>query len=135
MNTRRLAKVNQAVRQVVSMTILKELRDPRVHDVTVLGVQVAPDLRSASVAVSVMGDAGEQALALQGLRSARGFLQARIADELNLQYTPVLDFKLDDAVKQSIAVSRLLREIDDAGPQPDAGDEFEPDEQASPAGD
>jgi len=113
MSTRRTAKIAQAVRHVVSNAVLFELRDPRIQNVTVIGVDVAPDLRSAKVRVSVMGDDKAQRRALQGLSSAHGFLQALIADELQLRYTPVLSFELDEGVKNSIAVSRLLRALDE----------------------
>jgi ribosome-binding factor A len=111
MSSRRTAKVAEAIREVVSTTILFELRDPRVRHVTVLGVEVPADLRSAKVAVSVMGTEAEQKLCLQGLQSSRGFLQRRIADRLDLRYTPVLSFVLDDGVKKSIEASRILREL------------------------
>lgn len=111
MNTRRTAKVAAAVRQVVSSVILFELRDPRVRNVTVLRTEVAEDLRTAKVYVSVMGDDTEQRLALHGLNSARGFIQSKIADELQLRLTPVLSFVLDQGVKKSIEVSRALRAL------------------------
>lgn len=111
MSQRRIAKVAQALRQVVSTAILMELRDPRVKRVTVLNVEVPPDLRSAKVYVSVLGDDSAARLSLKGLESARGFLQKRIADELDLRWTPILTFVLDDGVKKSIEASRLLREV------------------------
>lgn len=111
MNTRRTAKVAAAVRQVVSSVILFELRDPRVKNVTVLRIEVAEDLRTAKVFVSVMGDETEQRLAVHGLNSARGFIQSKIADELQLRLTPVLTFVLDQGVKKSIEVSRTLRAV------------------------
>lgn len=115
MSSRRLAKVAAGIRQVVSTSILFELRDPRVTNVTVLGVDVAPDFRSAKVRVSIMGDEKQQRLALKGLQSSCGFLQARIAEELDLRYTPVLTIALDDGVKKSIAVALALRELEAAG--------------------
>lgn len=111
MSTRRTAKVAEAIREVVSSTILFELRDPRVQNVTVLRTEVPSDLRSAKVYVSVLGDETEQQLCLHGLTSSRGFLQRKIADKLDLRYTPVLTFVLDDGVKKSIEASRILREI------------------------
>ncbi len=111
MNTRRTAKIAAAVRQVVSSVILFELRDPRVKNVTVLRTEVAEDLRTAKVFVSVMGDETEQRLAVHGLNSARGFIQSKIADELQLRLTPVLTFVLDQGVKKSIEVSRTLRAV------------------------
>lgn len=113
MSTRRIAKVGQAIREVVSTAVLTEIRDPRVRDVTVISVDVAADMRSAKVHVSVMGESQQQALSMQGLRSARGFLQGRIAEQLDLRYTPVLTFILDQGVKKSIATSRLLRQLED----------------------
>ena len=110
MSTRRNAKIAQAIRQVVSTVILLELRDPRIQHVTVLGTEVAEDLRSAKVFVSVLGTDGAQRLALHGLNAARGFIQSRIADELKLRQTPILEFALDQGVKRSIEVSKMLRE-------------------------
>ena len=111
MKTHRLARVAEAIREVASQTILFELRDPRVKNVTVTGVEVSSDLRSAKVYVSIMGDERTQRLSMQGLSSARGFLQAKIADRVQTRYTPILHFQLDMGVKRSIEASRLLREV------------------------
>ena len=67
MSSRRVQKVAQAVREVVSMAILTELKDPRVRDVTVTYVEVSGDLRNAKVHVSVMGDEAAQQLSVRGL--------------------------------------------------------------------
>jgi len=93
------------------MAILTELRDPRVRDVTVTHVEVAPDMRSAKVHVSIMGNESRQNLSLAGLRNAAGFLQQRIAARIDTRYTPRLQFVLDQGVKNSIAVARILREV------------------------
>lgn len=129
MSHRRTAKVAQAIRQVVSTAILTELRDPRVKKVTVLNVEVPPDLRSAKVYVSVMGEEREGYLVLRGLQSARGFLQSRIADEIDLRWTPILEFVLDSGVKKSIEASKTLREAGVGLPEDDeaeAEDELDP---------
>jgi ribosome-binding factor A len=122
MSSRRVAKVSEALREQVSTSILFELKDPRVKYVTVTRVEVSPDLRNAKVYVSVMGDEKTQRLTLHGLQSARGFLQAKIAEGLQLRYTPILQFHLDQGVKRSIEASRLLREV---LPSPPAEDDFE----------
>lgn len=111
MSSRRIAKVAEALREQVSTSILFELKDPRVKHVTVTRVEVSPDLRNAKVHVSVMGDEKTERLTLRGLESARGFLQAKIAEGLQLRYTPILHFQLDQGVKRSIEASRLLREV------------------------
>ncbi len=111
MSSRRVQKISEAIREVVSMAILTELQDPRVRDVTVIGVEVAGDLRHAKVLVSVMGDETRQNLTLRGLQNSAGFLQAKIAEHLDLRYTPRLTFVLDQGVKKSIAVAKILRDV------------------------
>jgi ribosome-binding factor A len=118
MQSRRTAKVAEAVREEVSTTILFGLKDPRVKNVTVTRVEVSPDLRNAKVYVSVMGDDKTQRLTIKGLESARGFLQAKLAERVQIRYTPILHFHLDQGVKRSIEASRLLREV--LPPQADA---------------
>ncbi len=108
MASRRVQKVAEAVREVVSMAILAELQDPRIQDVTVTYVEVSADLRYAKVHVSVMGDQSRQNLSLRGLQSAAGFLQSKIARRLELRYTPRLSFVLDRGVKRSIEISEIL---------------------------
>jgi ribosome-binding factor A len=111
MTSRRLLKAAEAIREVVSMAILTEMRDPRVKDVTVVGVEVAPDMKSAKVAVSIMGDEKRQQLSLSGLQNAAGFLQKKIADEIDTRYTPRLTFVLDKGVKNSLEIQRILNEV------------------------
>ena len=127
MSSRRTAKVAEAIRQVVSTAILFELRDPRVQNVTVLRVETPVDLRTSKIYVSVLGDEKTQRLTMKGLDASCGFLQSKIAKLLDLRYTPVLTFILDQGVKKSIETSRLLRKLDieDAARTPDESGEPE----------
>lgn len=111
MASRRTLKAASAIREVVSSAILIELQDPRVRDVTVTFVEVAPDMRQAKVHVSVMGDDKKQQLALRGLQNAAGFLQSKIGERIDTRYIPKLTFVLDKGVKQSIEISRMLGEL------------------------
>lgn len=111
MSSRRTLKAASAIREVVSSAILIELQDPRVRDVTVTFVEVAPDMRQAKVHVSVMGDDKKQQLALRGLQNAAGFLQSKIGERIDTRYIPKLTFVLDKGVKQSIEISRMLGEL------------------------
>jgi ribosome-binding factor A len=106
-----LLKAAEAVREVVSMAILTEVRDPRVKDVTVTRVEMAPDMRSAVVYVSVMGNDAKQQLALRGLASSAGFLQSQIAERIETRYTPRLTFKIDGGIKRSLEIARVLDEV------------------------
>ncbi|NBT13375.1 MAG: 30S ribosome-binding factor RbfA [Planctomycetia bacterium] len=111
MTTRRQLKAAEAVREVVSMAILTQVRDPRVQGVTVTRVEMAPDMRNATVHVSVMGSPAQQQLALRGLASSAGFLQSQIADRIDSRYVPRLAFELDGGVKHSIEIARVLGEV------------------------
>jgi len=119
MSSRRVLKVAEAIREVVSMAILTELRDPRISDVTVTYVEVSGDLRSAKVHVSVMGNEAKQKLCLHGLQNSAGFLQQKVARRIETRYTPRLTFLLDQGVKHSIEVNRLLSQLLPAAVTPD----------------
>ena len=111
MSSRRVLKVAEAIREVVSMAILTELRDPRIQDVTVTYVEVSPDLRYAKVHVSVMGDEDKEQLSLRGLKNSTGFLQQKVARRVDTRYTPRINFVLDRGVKHSLEVHRILGEV------------------------
>jgi len=110
MKAHRLARVAEVVREVASETILFELRDPRVKGVTVTRAEVSGDLQHAKVYVSVMGTPKEQQLCLRGLEHAAGFIQSKLAARMQTRFTPVVRFVLDQGVKNSIEVSRLINE-------------------------
>jgi ribosome-binding factor A len=111
MSSRRVLKAAEAIREVVGMAILADLKDPRIEHVTVTRVEVTPDMREAKVYVSIMGDDAAQRLCLHGLQSAAGFLQAKIAKRIDTRYTPRLRFELDLGVKRSIAIARMLDDV------------------------
>lgn len=106
----RMRRVDEAMRVVLSDAIAKDLKDPRIGFVTVTGVKTSTDLRHARVYVSVLGDDPERSASIDGLRSAHGFLQRRLADELSLKHTPSLTFAYDDSVDRGMRISHLLDE-------------------------
>jgi ribosome-binding factor A len=108
MSSDRLRRVDEAVRQVLSDAVATDLKDPRVGFVTVTAVKTSPDLRHARVYVSVLGDVAAREASLEGLRSAHGFLQRRVATELRLKHTPTLDFAYDDSVERGMRLTELI---------------------------
>lgn len=111
MTSRRVQKAAQAIREVVSMAILADLKDPRIQGVTVTYVEVSPDMRLAKVHVSIMGDDATQRLCIHGLQSAAGYLQQKISHRIDTRYTPRVRFELDMGVKKSIAIAKMLDEV------------------------
>ncbi len=133
MTSRRLLKAAEAIREVVSMAILTELKDPRVKNVTVTKVEVLPDMKQAKVYVTIMGEETQQRLTLRGLQNSAGFLQHKIASRIETRYTPRLEFVLDSGVKNALEIDRILRRVlpkDDAAQNDDDNVEEvdEPDE-------
>ena len=108
MTADRMRRVDEAMREVLSAAITSELKDPRVGFVTVTAVATAPDLRHARVFVSVLGTGAVRRRSLDGLRSAHGFLQRRVAAELHLKHTPTLDFVYDDTLDRAQRIDELL---------------------------
>jgi ribosome-binding factor A len=136
MKTHRLARVAEAVREVASQTILFEVRDPRVKNVTVTRAEVSGDLQHAKVFVSVMGSKREQQRCMNGLKHAAGFVQSKLAGRLQTRFTPVIEFVLDEGVKKSIEMTRLINEAlghaPPASAEPETGVEEEEGEDVSP---
>ncbi len=114
MSTGRMRRVDEALRQVIGDALAAELKDPRVGFVTVTDVRTSPDLRHARVYVSVLGADGgpssaqEREESLDGLHSAHGFLQGRIAAELRLKRTPALDFLYDETTDRALRLEQLI---------------------------
>ena len=107
----RMRRINEAVKGVVSEHIAGDLKDPRIGFVTVTGVETSADLRSARVFVSVLGDGAERDSALEGLESARGFLQKRVGEQLRIKRTPTLSFVHDESVSTGMRIHKLISEV------------------------
>jgi ribosome-binding factor A len=110
MPSARMRRVNETIREVLGDAIATELKDPRIGFVTVTDVDTSPDLRTARVYVSVLGDQQERERSLAGLRSSHGVLQGKIAAAMRLKRTPTLTFEYDDSVERGDRISRLLDE-------------------------
>lgn len=111
----RMRRINEVLREVVGATISGDLSDPRIGFVTVTAVETSPDLRSAKVYVSVLGDEEEREASLSALRSSHGVIQSRIAAETRMKRTPTLTFHYDDTIEKGVRISHLLEETADAG--------------------
>ena len=107
----RMRRINEVLREVIGAAIASELSDPRIGFVTVTSVETSPDLRTAKVFVSVLGDEEEREETLSGLRSSHGVIQSRIATETRMKRTPTLTFHYDDTIEQGVRISQLLDEV------------------------
>lgn len=110
MSSRRIERLSEAIKQEASKIILYELNDPRISFITVTKAEMSSDLRRAKVYISIIGDALSQKKTLQGLEHAKGFIQGEIGARLQIRYTPILTFYLDESVKKSLHISKLIDE-------------------------
>jgi ribosome-binding factor A len=106
----RMRRVDEAMREVLSDAITSEIKDPRVGFVTVTSVETSPDLRHARVYVSVLGGEKVRRRSMDGLTSAHGYLQKRVASELRIKHTPTLEFLYDDSTDRGMRIAELLEE-------------------------
>ena len=107
-NTRINAEVQKELRSILRM----EIKDPRIAAMTsVTGAQVAPDLKTCKVYISVLGDDRAKEDTLRGLRSAEGFIRRLLARNLNLRNTPELSFVLDQSIEYGVHMSKLIDEV------------------------
>jgi len=110
MKAHRVARVAEVIREVAAETILFELQDPRIKNVTVTRAEVSADLQIAKVYVSIMGSERDQSLCMHGLKSSAGYVQSKLGTRLKTRFTPTLKFILDEGVKKSIEMTRLINE-------------------------
>jgi ribosome-binding factor A len=108
---RRPEQVAETLRQVIAQGLTREVRDPRVGLVTVTGVLVTPDLSHARIMVSVPGQDADRTRALEGLRSAAGFLRSRAARALSTRTVPELHFELDLGLTHAARINELLEDL------------------------
>ncbi len=121
----RPARVGELIQSELADLLLRDLKDPRLHLVTISHVDMSPDLRNARVYISRMGSAEEQADALVGFERAAGFVRRQLGKRLKLRHSPKLDFVLDTGIAYGVRISQMLNELipqeqlDDS--EPDAG--------------
>ena len=111
-NSIKNTRINAEVQKELANLIRSEIKDPRVGPMTcVTDVEVAPDLKTCKVWVTVMGDAEVRERTEAGLKSAAGYIRSTLAKELNMRYTPELRFIMDDSIEYAINMSRKIDEV------------------------
>ncbi len=109
-------RVAEQLRQELSSLMLTEMKDPRVRLASISRVRLTPDLRSATVMVSALGDDPARHAVVDAMRHAEGYLRAQLGHRLeNLKSPPHLRFELDESIAYSVRISGVLRELDHDG--------------------
>lgn len=111
-NSIKNTRINGEVKRELSNLISREIKDPRIHPMTsVVAVEVAPDLKTAKVYISVMGDEEAKKETYQGLKSAASFIRGQLAKNLNLRNTPELTFIMDNSIEYGVNMTKLIDEV------------------------
>src|SRR5690606_9982970 len=109
---RRADRVGEAVREEVAAFLARDAKDPRITGlVPVTAVEMARDLRHATVYVSVMGDEAAKTSTLEALSGMAPHLRGRVGRALRLQFAPELSFRLDQSVQRAARIETLLAQI------------------------
>jgi ribosome-binding factor A len=111
MQGKRLDRVNQLIKEEISLLLQRELKDRRLGFVTVTEVETSPDLRTAKVFVSVLGNEEQWRASLAALESARGFIHNWLRHHLDLRVTPTLDFRADHSMEHAATIQSLLKQL------------------------
>jgi ribosome-binding factor A len=115
MQGKRLDRVNQLIKEEVSMLLQRELKDPRLGFVTVTEVETSKDLRTAKIFVSVLGDDAQWKASMAALESARGFVRNWLRQHLDLRVTPELDFRPDHSLEHAARIQSILKQVRASG--------------------
>ncbi|HHV47108.1 MAG TPA: 30S ribosome-binding factor RbfA [Tissierellia bacterium] len=112
MNKKRLNRISEEVKRVVSELIQREIKDPRINPFTsVTKVEVTNDLSYANIYISIMGNDDDKQNTLEGLKSARGFIRREIGNRIDLRHAPEPVFHIDESIEHSLYISKLIDKI------------------------
>ena len=121
--SRRIDRINEQLREEISMLLARSIKDPRLNGViSITRVVSSNDLRSARAYVSVMGNDQTKQEALAGIRSAASFLRRELRDRINMKHTPFLTYELDDSMEEADQLIRLMNQVKPENQIPDTID-------------
>ena len=111
---RRMHRLNDQIRDELADLLVRETRDPRLHGaiISITGVETAPDLSTARIFVSVLGDREEAEEMLRHIERAASFFRRELAARLNLRHTPELHFRLDRSIAEGARIDELLKGLE-----------------------
>jgi len=104
----RLRKIESELQRVLAELIAREVKDPRVGNVTVTGVSLAADMGAAKIFYAPFVSTHPQEEVQSGLTRAAGFLRGEVGRRLGLRHAPKLDFVLDDTAEKAARLTNII---------------------------
>lgn len=111
MDYKRSDRVGDLLLELISQLLTKEVSDPRIGSITLTGAEVSKDLRQARIFFSLLGGERRKTEVLSGLKSATGFIRAKVARELKLRFVPTIEFVYDATQDHAQRIEDLLQQI------------------------
>jgi ribosome-binding factor A len=108
---KRTDRLNEQLRQEISLLVRNEVRDPRVGMVTITAVETSPELDHAKVYITALGGDEEKQGAVAGLQSASPFIRSQLGRRLHIRRIPELHFQVDRVLEEAGRIEALLREV------------------------
>ena len=112
-NSIKNTRINAQVQRELSEIIRTEVKDPRLAAamVSVVSVEVTPDLKYCKAYISVLGDEKSQQDTIRGLKSAEGYIRTMLAKSINLRNTPQITFILDQSIEYGVKMSKMIDDV------------------------
>lgn len=108
----RVGRLSQEIQREVNDILLKRVRDPRVQDVTITGVEVSGDLQHAKIYYSILSDKASAEQKVQaGLDKATSLIRGELGRRLSIYVTPEIKFERDKSVQYGDHIDELLRKL------------------------
>lgn len=124
MNEKRVNRISEEIRKIISELLYNGLKDPRISPMTsITRVEVTRDLRFVKIYASVLGDKEEKTNSIEGLNSAKGFIRKEIGSKIDIRYTPEPIFILDESIEEGIRMSKLISDVNKDLKDKDESDE------------
>lgn len=111
MERSRPSRLGEVFKKEISDIIKKDLKDPRIGFVTITAVEISPDLKCATVFLSVLGDQKERERSLRGLKNARGHIRSELGKRVRLKFLPELVFEIDKSIEEGMRISELIKHL------------------------
>ena len=111
MDYQRSDRVGDLLVELIAELLRKEIRDPRIGAVALTGAKVSKDLRHARIYFNLLGAQQSRNEALAGLKSAAGFIRAKVGKQLSLRFVPTLEFLYDETEDEAQRIDDLLKQV------------------------
>ena len=108
---KRAVRVGDQILKEIADLLMRKVKDPRVHGVTLTGIDLSKDLKHGRVFFSIMGESDDIVNTQKGLDSAKGYIKREIGRRLNLRYMPDIMFQYDPTIETGNQMEKLFQRI------------------------